>query len=180
METLWNDIRYALRTFRANPGLTAVAALSLAIGIGPNAAVFSLIDGLGFRTIGQMYDTTTWPVTYVVVESVNDLFSVFVLMNLAGKLGVEHTLLRFSETPGLVYSDVNGYGPYLPGFAWLRLYWTAFAVLLGVTTLLFWVRGNETGWRVRLRIARARLRSPLRMVALGALVVFSASGAWIF
>ena len=51
METLWNDIRYALRTFRANPGLTAVAVLSLAIGIGPNAAVFSLIDGLGFRPL---------------------------------------------------------------------------------------------------------------------------------
>ncbi len=51
METLWADIRYALRTFRANPGLTAVAVLSLAIGIGPNAAVFSLIDGLGFRPL---------------------------------------------------------------------------------------------------------------------------------
>jgi putative ABC transport system permease protein len=51
METLWNDIRHALRMFRASPGLTAVAVLSLAIGIGPNAAVFSLIDGLGFRPL---------------------------------------------------------------------------------------------------------------------------------
>jgi predicted permease len=51
MESLWSDIRYALRTFRANPGLTAVAVLSLAIGIGPNAAVFSLIDGFGFRPL---------------------------------------------------------------------------------------------------------------------------------
>jgi hypothetical protein len=51
METLWTDIRYPLRTFRANPGLTAVAVLSLAIGIGPNAAVFSLIDGMGFRPL---------------------------------------------------------------------------------------------------------------------------------
>jgi len=48
MQALWKDIRHALRMFRVNPGLTAVAVLSLAIGIGPNAAVFSLIDGLGF------------------------------------------------------------------------------------------------------------------------------------
>jgi hypothetical protein len=51
MESLWSDIRHALRMFRANPGLTAVAVLSPAIGIGPNAAVFSLIDGLGFRPL---------------------------------------------------------------------------------------------------------------------------------
>jgi ABC-2 type transport system permease protein len=255
-------------------------------------ALFTLV--VGFRTIGQMYDTTTWPVTYVVVESVNDLFSVFVLavimysgemvwrdrdrrlapitdalpmpdwvsfcaklaalsgalalmqvvvllcglivqigsgyfrfeprvyamglfvdrlpvyitfcvggllvhvlvnnkytgyvvltvgfllMNLLGKLGVEHALLRFSETSGLLYSDMNGFGPYLPGFAWFRLYWTAFAVLLVVATLLFWVRGNDSGWRVRLRVARARFRSPLTTVGLGALMVFGVSGAWIF
>jgi hypothetical protein len=104
----------------------------------------------------------------------------FVLMNLLGKLGVEHALLRFSETSGLVYSDMNGYGPYPLGFAWFRLYWTAFAVLLVLATLLFWVRGNETGWRVRLRMARARFRSPLTTVALGALAVFGGSGAWIF
>jgi ABC-2 type transport system permease protein len=104
----------------------------------------------------------------------------FVLMNLMGRLGVEHTLLRFSETPGLVYSDMNGYGPSPPRFAWFRLYWAAFAVLLVVATLLVWVRGNETGWRVRLRISRARFRSPLTTVGLGAIMVFCGSGAWIF
>jgi predicted permease len=43
------DIRYALRLFSKNPGTTAVAVLSLAIAIGPNAALFSLIDHLVFR-----------------------------------------------------------------------------------------------------------------------------------
>ena len=33
MESVWSDIRYALRTFRANPGLTAVAGLALAFGL---------------------------------------------------------------------------------------------------------------------------------------------------
>ncbi len=51
MDSLWSDIRNALRAFRANPGLTAVAVLSLAIGIGPNSAIFSLVDAIGFRPL---------------------------------------------------------------------------------------------------------------------------------
>ncbi|MGE5359854.1 MAG: ABC transporter permease [Bacteroidales bacterium] len=51
MDALWVDVRHALRGFRAHPGLTAVAVLSLAIGIGPNAAIFSLVDALGFRPL---------------------------------------------------------------------------------------------------------------------------------
>src|SRR5262245_21724898 len=44
IETLWRDLRYGLQTLRRNPGFTAVAALSLTLGIGANTAVFSLMD----------------------------------------------------------------------------------------------------------------------------------------
>src|SRR5580693_5233134 len=45
------DLGYALRTLRKTPAFTAIAAVSLALGIGANSAVFSLADGLIMRPL---------------------------------------------------------------------------------------------------------------------------------
>src|SRR5256885_661858 len=49
--SLGQDLRYALRQFRKNPGLSAVAVATLALGIGANTAIFGLVDSAFLRAV---------------------------------------------------------------------------------------------------------------------------------
>ena len=55
-----NDLKFAFRQLLKNPGFTAVAVLTLALGIGANSTIFSLMNALFFRALPGVKDLDQW------------------------------------------------------------------------------------------------------------------------
>jgi len=95
-------------------------------------------------------------------------------------LGFEHHLYLFGQSPRYIYSDMNGYGPFAAPLFWFHLYWAIAAVALAIVTNALWVRGVEGNWRIRLRIACARLSGPALAGLAICAILFVAVGGYIF
>jgi ABC-2 type transport system permease protein len=104
----------------------------------------------------------------------------FIAITLAPTFGFEHRLYRLFQIGMPSYSEMNGWGHYLARIRWLELYWGFGAVVIVLLARLFWQRGTRAGRRARLATARARLRAPVAIAGLAALVGMAGTGAFIY
>ncbi len=92
----------------------------------------------------------------------------------------DHNLYNIGGLPRTPYSDMNGYGHFITGWAWFALYWTLFTVAALIVAQGFWVRGLSVDWRTRMHTAGQRLKGPSGAVLAACGIAFAGVGAWIF
>ncbi len=108
------------------------------------------------------------------------LMVVYIISRIAlGILDFDDNLYRPFGAPAVPYSDMNGFGHFLPGFLWFRLYWGAFAGLLLLASLLMWVRGNRSVLNERIKEARRRFGIGQAITAALLLATFIGSGMYV-
>jgi hypothetical protein len=107
------------------------------------------------------------------------VIGVFVLQSVLSAWGWENTLLIPGNVPQYSYSDMNGYGHFVPSIVWAITYWFAIFAFLGVISMAYARRGAEDSLRARSRLARARLPALSAAMAACALLAVGA-GAWYY
>jgi len=107
------------------------------------------------------------------------VIGVFVLQAVLSSWGWENSLLIPGNVPQYTYSDMNGYGHFVPSIVWATTYWFAMFAVLGVISMAYARRGAEDSLRARTRLARARMPALSLGIAACALVAVGA-GTWYY
>ncbi len=94
--------------------------------------------------------------------------------------GFEDNLYLFGGANPVPLSDMNGQGRFWIGAWWMRLYWSAAALLLLVIAYLLWRRGAGGSFGARLMAAPARLKGFAVWIGAAALLTFAGAGVFIY
>ena len=96
-------------------------------------------------------------------------------------LGIEDRLATYMSGYRLSYSDMNGFGPFLPIYLTFKTYWAGLAILFGVLGAGLYLRGTENNWKARFRQLRQSFRQPFVVAAtVVGLGLFLGFGSYIY
>lgn len=104
---------------------------------------------------------------------------IFVLVPILFSFGWENTLYLIITVPAYTYSDMNGYGHFVPALFWSIVYWLAMMAVLGVASIALARRGAEDSLRARTKLA-LRLAPRLAPFAVLFAVIAAGAGGWYF
>jgi len=104
---------------------------------------------------------------------------IVVLQPILYSFGWENTLYLPGATPPYTYSDMNGYGHFVPALFWSIAYWVSIFAFLGVGSIAYTRRGADDSLRSRTRLAVRRAPRLVPAAALLALIA-AGSGCWYF
>lgn len=107
------------------------------------------------------------------------VIGVVVIIPILFNFGWENTLYLFGNVPTYTYSDMNGYGQFVPALFWSLTYWLAISALLGIISIAWTRRGAEDSWTARRRMAGSRMPRLVPAAAL-CLGIGIASGVWYY
>jgi len=107
------------------------------------------------------------------------VIGIFALVPILFSFGWENTLYLFGNTPPYTYSDMNGYGHFVPALFWSITYWLSISCFLAVLSIAFARRGSDDAWTARFHLA---LQRAPRLIPAAVLFLIAAigSGAWYF
>jgi len=107
------------------------------------------------------------------------VIGLFVLLPILYNFGWENTLYLVGQVPAYIYSDMNGYGHFVPALFWSNAYWFGICGALGVVSIALARRGAEDSLRARVRLALQRAPRLAPAALLFALIAVGA-GSWYF
>jgi ABC-2 type transport system permease protein len=103
----------------------------------------------------------------------------FVLVPILYSFGWENSLYLLGQTPPYTYSDMNGYGHFVPALFWCITYWLSIMAVLGVISIAYARRGAEDSLRARTRLALARAPKLVPAMVVFAMIAAGAGG-WFY
>jgi ABC-type transport system involved in multi-copper enzyme maturation permease subunit len=86
-------------------------------------------------------------------------FVAFLIVNgfIWGLLEINTNMLSFGHLPDYTYSDMNGFGPFVPSLIWFGIYWSLFSFILCLIIIAFYIRKTETQFKYRWQQAKIQL-----------------------
>lgn len=93
---------------------------------------------------------------------------------------ISSNMVSFGSTPDMTYSDMNHYGPYVSGQFWFHLYWMLFSILLIIKGLVYFVRGRDTDFKIRMKTAIHRFQTEYKVIFYVALIAWLSCGGFVY